>query len=422
MPATRAVTFARTAVLGLLVLIPGVMAFASGPVESVIHKFTGSPDGTTPLGALVADAGGNLYGAAPEGGSCTVSTRGCGVVFKLSPPATQGGAWTETILYTFTGGSDGANPNGTLIFDKQGNLFGGRNGGIFELSPPATQGGAWTETNLPSPGSQQGSKLLFYGGNFYGVTQDGGSANLGTAFILKPPSIVGGTWKYRIIHNFGVVSGDGTHPVAGLVVRSGSFYGITNQGGAHGNGIGTVFQLTPKNGVWTETILYDFTSTGGEGGFPYGPLIFDPAGNIYGTTSQGGFGVPNPGVVYELSPPTSPGSPWQETTLYSFTAAKSGSNPMAGVIRDAANNLYGTTFDGGIGSGLGVVFKLKPPQTPGGAWTEVVLHSFGGIAHSDGANPSGELILLKGSFYGTTSAGGLALNPVPGGTVFSLVQ
>ena len=295
-------------------------------------------------------------------------------------------------------------------------------GGIFELSPPTTEGGTWTETNLPSPGSQQGSKLLLYKGNFYGVTQDGGSANLGTAFVLKPPSTVGGAWTYRIIHSFGVVSGDGTQPVAGLVVRNGLFYGTTNQGGVRASGIGTVFQLTPKNGVWTETVLYGFTITGGSGGYPYGPLIFDPAGNIYGTTSGGTLAFPNPGSVYELSPPSSPGGPWQETTLSSFTVAKGGGNPMAGVIRDSANNLYGTTFYGGIGRGLGIVFKLKPPQTLGEAWTEVILHSFGGIANSDGANPSGELILLNGAFYGTTSAGGLALNPVPGGTVFSLIQ
>lgn len=408
-------------VLGLLVAVSSVNTFASGPVEKVIHKFTGSPDGTTPLGALVADQAGNLYGTAPEGGFCTVSTHGCGVVFELTPPAIQGGDWTETILYTFTGGSDGANPNGTLVFDSHGNLYGVRNGGIFELSPPTTGGGVWTETNLPSPGSQQGSKLLLYLGNLYGVTQDGGSANLGTAFVLKPPLTAGGVWTYHVIHNFGVVSGDGTHPVAGLVVRNGLFYGTTNQGGTGNGPGGIVFELTPKNGVWTETVLYGFTSTstGGIGGHPYGPLIFDPTGNIYGTI----FGYPaSDGAVYELSPPTNPGGSWQETTLCSFTGANGGGNPMAGVIRDAANNLYGTTFYGGIGRGLGVVFKLKPPQTPGGAWTEVVLHSFGGIAHSDGANPSGELILFRGAFYGTTSAGGIALNPVPGGTVFSLVQ
>ncbi len=419
MPVAKLVHFVRTKVLGLLVVSSCLNTFAAGPVEKVIHKFTGSPDGMVPQGALLADKAGNLYGTAPEGGFCTVSKVGCGVVFELTPPATEGGDWTETILYSFTGGSDGSTPNGTLIFDNQGNLYGIRTGGVFELSPPSSQVGDWTETNLPTPGYLQGSKLLFYRGNFYGVTQDGGSANLGTAFVLKPPSTVGGAWTYRIIHSFGVVSGDGTHPLAGLVVRNGLFYGTTNQGGARNGGTGTVFQLTPKNGVWTETVLYGFTISG----HPYGPVTFDSAGNLYGTTF--GSQDSDPGAVYELSPPTSPGGAWQETTLHSFAFfAKGGSSPMAGVIRDAANNLYGTTFYGGIGSGrgLGVVFKLKPPQTPGGAWTEVVLHSFGGIAHSDGANPSGELILLKGVFYGTTSAGGLALNPVPGGTVFNLVQ
>src|SRR5450755_1130869 len=106
----KLVLLGRITVLGLLVLVSSVNTFASGPVEKVIHKFTGSPDGTTPLGALVPDQAGNLYGTAPEGGFCRVSTHGCGVVFELSPPAILGGDWTETILYTFTGGSDGANP------------------------------------------------------------------------------------------------------------------------------------------------------------------------------------------------------------------------------------------------------------------------------------------------------------------------
>lgn len=129
---------------------------------------------------------------------------------------------------------------------------------------------------------------------------------------------------------------------------------------------------------------------------------------------------PGPGGVYELSPPSLAGGPWVETTLYK--GGNSGSNPMAGVIRDAANNLYRTTYNGGTGRGLGVVFKLKPPQTPGGAWIEVVLHSFAGIAHGDGANPSGELILLKGTLYGTTPNGGEAVCcGSAGGTVFSLV-
>src|SRR5271170_769041 len=416
MLAVKSVPFGRLSVLGLLVLVSCANTFASGPVEKIIHKFTGSPDGKIPLGALVADKAGNLYGTTPEGGVCTASTNGCGVVFELTPPTTEGAGWSETILYSFTGGSDGSAPDGTLIFDNQGNLYGVRTGGIFELSPPTTEGGDWTETNLPSPGYLQGSKLLFYGGNFYGVTQDGGRAKLGTAFVLKPPSTAGGAWAYRVIHSFGVVTGDGTHPIAGLVAHNGSLYGTTNQGGAGDGPAGIVFQLTLKNGVWAETVLYDFTT----GGHPYGPLIFDPAGNLYGTIfgSQGS----DPGAVYELSPPTSPGGPWQETTLYSFSYAssKGGSNPMAGVIRDAANNLYGTTYSGGIGRGLGVVFKLKPPETSGGAWAEVVLHSFGGIAHSDGAYPTGELILLNGAFYGTTSGGGLSLDPVPGGTVFSL--
>lgn len=272
----------------LVLMFAAANSYASGSVEKVIHKFTGSPDGRTPSGALVADKDGNLYGTAefggiPGGGGENI---GFGVVFELSPPAVQGGDWTETILYKFTDGSDGANPSGTLIFDDQGNLYGGRNGGLFELSPPDTQGGAWTETNLPSPGLQQGSRLLFYLGKFFGVTQDGGTANKGTAFVLTRPTKIGGAWTYRVLHNFGVAVGDGTVPMAGLALHNGSLYGTTNQGGAHADGYGTVFRLTPKNGVWTYSILYDFTAEDTEGVFPYGPLIFDGPGNLYGTTYQ----------------------------------------------------------------------------------------------------------------------------------------
>jgi hypothetical protein len=424
MPA-KSVSFGCSTVLGILILlIASVNSFAAGPVEQVLHKFTGPPDGEYAQGALVADGNGNLYGTTFFGGSCTVGVKGCGVVFELSPPAVQGGDWTETVLYSFTGGSDGANPSGTLIFDKQGNLYGTRDGGIFELSPPATEGGAWTETNLPSPGNLQGSKLLYYGDDFYGVTQDGGSAKLGTAFVLKPPATAGGEWTYRVLHNFGVDRGDGTVPMAGLVVHNGAFYGTTTLGGED---IGTVFELTLNNGVWTETILCNFTRTSGFGGYPLGPLIFDTAGNIYGITSQGTQSNPNPGAVYELSPPAISGGPWQETTLYKFGShAKDGANPMAGVIRDAANNLYGTTYYGGKGtvSGDGIVFKLKPPQTSGGACPEVILHYFGGVANGDGVNPAGELIQMGSQgFYGTTTAGGVHVNTeFTGGVVFNLVQ
>jgi hypothetical protein len=428
MPA-KSISFGCSTVLGVLtLLIASVNSLASGPAEKVFHKFTGPPDGENPQGALVADANGNLYGTAVFGGSCTVSVKGCGIVFELSPPAVPGGDWTETILYSFTGGSDGAAPSGTLIFDKQGNLYGTRDGGIFELSPPATEGGAWTETNLPSPGNLQGSKLLYYGGDFYGVTQDGGSAKLGTAFVLKPPATAGGEWSYRVLHNFGVVQGDGSVPVAGLVVHNGALYGTTTQGGGvQDDGYGIVFELTLKNGVWTETVLYDFTTSAGFGVYPVGSLIFDTAGNIYGVTSQGTLAFPNPGAVYELSPPATSGDPWQETTLYNFGShAKDGDTPMAGLIRDPANNLYGTTYYGGTGTlfGNGIVFKLKPPQTSGGAWTEVILHYFDGVANGDGVHPAGELIQINSQgFYGTTTDGGVHVSTeFTGGVVFNLVQ
>jgi len=129
------------------------------------------------------------------------------------------------------------------------------------------------------------------------------------------------------------------------------------------------------------------------------------------------------GGIYELSPPSVAGGPWVETTLYTFSTEGEGGHPMAGVIRDASNNLYGTTYSGGkgTGQGFGVVFKLTPPESPGGAWTETVLHSFGGIANGDGADSSAELVLLNRTLYGTTTGGGVVLCcGFAGGTVFSV--
>jgi len=425
--------------LAIAVLILAGSAFAT--TEKVVYGFLGQPDGVNPNAGLVADAAGNLYGTTSFGG--TDSACSCGAVFELSPPATAGGAWTEKILYSFQGGdSDGIRPQGTLTIDKQGNLYGTTlNGGsnnpgtIFELSPPATAGGAWTENVLfifpadLSRGDGPAGKLVFdAAGNLYGTTSGGGSkCDCGTVFELKAPATAGGAWTHIVLYNFGpYLSGnDGIYPGPDVIYRNGVIYGITHYGrGTSQNG--TVFQLVRKPGTWTENILYRFT--GSRGSSPVGGLVLDPAGNLYGTTVDGGNlnCLPGCGTIYELSPPAVARGDWQETILYSFLGHGDGAYPSATLWRDSLGDLYGTASSGGIkdklnhNSGDGTVFKLKAPASADGAWTLVVLHDFNYPATADSSFPNGALMMLNGVFYGTTIFGG-ANEFSNYGTVFSVV-
>ena len=414
-------------------------SFASSPVEKTLHRFSGFPDGSYPETALVADKAGNLYGTTLGGGSDAACS--CGTVFELSPPANPSGAWSETVLYSFKGNpTDGAQPYGTLIFDKQSNLYGttvtagevNGTGTVFELSPPANPGGAWTETllyNFPpdqSQGAQPSGKLAFEGvGNLYGTTLVGGTSPShtpfagggGTVFQLKPPATPGGAWTEKLLYTFGSVANGGLNPIAGVSFHAGALYGTTAEGGS--GSLGTVFQLVPKNGSWTESILYNFT--GSNGANPNGTLVLDDAGNLYGITINGGFSdqvhcVGSCGTVFELSPSAVAGGAWQETTLYTFNGGAYGGKPIGGVIRDKLNNLYGTASGGGD---HGTAYRLSPPATAGGRWTPSLLHTFHGRAAGDGASPWGELILFNGTFYGTTASGGGIANV---GTVFSVTR
>jgi uncharacterized repeat protein (TIGR03803 family) len=435
MRTTSSALASRISLLGFLLIITTNL-LASAPVGNSIYSFAGQPDGMSPANGLVADSAGNLYGVA-EGG---LGNGTLGVVFEMTPPATAGGAWTETILYSFLGGAiDGAGPYCTLIFDRQGNLYGttthggpGDNGTIFELSPPATAGGAWTEKILyifPADGLSgvfPSGKLSFDpSGNLYGTTWYGGSGTncngtgCGTVYKLTAPATAGGTWTESVLHNFGVTLQDGVFPaVNGVLYRGGDLYGTTQQGGIDNNG--TVFVLIPKSGAYVERILHKFTVN--EGADPVGGLIADSGNNLYGVTLFGG-GSTNCGggcgAIYMLSPPAVVGGAWTETTLYAFTGGLDGSLPWAGLWRDQAGSLYGTTRSGGLNnrhvSGEnGVVFRLKPPAVSGGSSTLVPLYEFkGGV---DGGNPSGELILVKHVFYGTTLLGGATQN----GAVFSV--
>lgn len=412
--------------LVLLIFVSAASTRATSQTYSVIENFTG-PNGALPLAGLIFDNNGNLYGTAAEGGS------GYGAVFELSP--TSGGSYTQALLYEFgtSGNTDGAYPSGGLVFDLSGNLYGTTEHGgvhnagtVFELSPGAN---GWTETVLHSFGGTNDGAYptsglaIDAGGNLYGTTIQGGpytncaysgsAYSCGTAFELSPVS--GGGWSYNLIHSFGH-AGDAFFPASGLTLDSvGNLYGECAQGGQHGKGL--LYELSPgSGGAWTEQVLHQW-GNGNDGVYPYGGLIFDSTGNLYGTTSQSGV-KGNMGTVFELTPTK---SGWVEENQYYFGINTDGQFPFSGLVLDGAGNLYGTTHNGGS-QGYGIIYELTPGSN---GWTEKILYNLSGSA--DGGISSATLVMdAAGSLYGTAWYGGdyssCITGPVPGcGVVFKVM-
>jgi|HubBroStandDraft_6_1064221.scaffolds.fasta_scaffold00025_2 uncharacterized repeat protein (TIGR03803 family) len=397
-----------------------VVTSASAATERVLHSFntTGS-GGQGPYSSLIFDATGNLYGTTQIGG-----VYGQGTVFELMPRT--GGGWTAKVLHSFSdNGNDGEVPYSGLIFDAAGDLYGTTTAGgadgrgtVFELTP--TVSGGWAEKILHSfnttPGvdgyTPYGGLIFDTAGNLYGTTVTGGAYIRGTVFELMPQA--GGGWKERILHSFNDNGTDGFAPFASLIFdTAGNLYGTTDQGGTPAGGdvaFGTVFELKAEaGGHWAEKVLHTFVENGTDGYTPQGSLILDTTGNLYGPTYSGGaYGL---GTVFELTPGA--GGVWTETLLHNFQAdGTDGYDPYAGLIFDAGN-LYGTTPNGGA-FGCGAVFELTP--TGGGSWTESLPTSFNENG-TDGAGPWAGLILdATGNLYGTTVAGGT----YGGGTVFEI--
>jgi uncharacterized repeat protein (TIGR03803 family) len=416
------------------------------PTEKMLYSFGASAtDGGVPLSNLISDKSGNLYGTTEYGGTHSITYAGvtspAGTVFELSPET--GGGWTEKVLYNFGATTtDAAHPLAGLVFDSKGNLYGTTYQGgtwglgtVYELV--AGTGGSWTEKVLHSfggtltDGEVPESNLIFdSAGNLYGTTEAGGaydtvfggaSNGYGTVFEMSPGT--GSTWTEKVLYSFSYLSQtDGYYPMAGLVFDSkGNLYGTTSDGGSGQDleGGGTVFELTPTGGGgYTEKVLYSFGGGSTNGYQIIGGVVLDAAGNIYGTAYSGGNGFDLDGTLFELSPV---GAGWSETVLHSFGAYETdGINPRAGLVFDAAGNLYGTTWAGGA-NGYGTVFEMKA-QT-GGGWTETVVHSFN-LSATDGANPWASLFLdAAGNIYGTTAfagAHGPANSGYVGGTVFEI--
>jgi uncharacterized repeat protein (TIGR03803 family) len=432
-------------------------AFATGS-ESVLFNFTAGGTGATgsfPHSTLIRDASGNLYGTTSNGGASEV-----GVVFELSPPATPGGAWTETVLYNFGNyTNDGRVPwtwGVGLATDSQGNLYGTtQDGGTYsegtawELSPPTMSGGAWTETviwNFGQPGVTDGEDptsglTIDQNGNLFGTTLFGQTPTNGfdgTVYELSPPSGMSGTWTENVIAQFtesNLQYVNGFYPYAGVIGDgSGNLYGTTSSGGIYGTGInpgGTVFELSPAGGgSWTESVLWNFSSSESDASDPMSALLLDKMGNLYGTSALGGtttdYAEENNGLgtVFELSPPGSGGGSWSESIPHNFLGGTDGETPESGVIMDPNGNLYGTTWFGGTYFDEpytgGIAYKLTPPATTGNPWPETILWQSGNLP--DGALPWATLLMDPiGNLYGTTLAGGSFGNGY-NGTVYEIAN
>lgn len=373
----------------------------------IIHTFAGGNDGWNPVGQLVFDHAGNLYGATYYGGSLTAcGGYGCGTVFQMHP---NGGRWSERVLYNF---SDAVNSyvgaTGPLVLDNMGNIYGTGvfwgydNGQYFggEVFQVSDTGGSWTGSLLHEfvSGSTDGGQpnpglVRDAAGNLYGSTQAGGDLNNnGVVFEFSPNG--DGTWTESLIYQFG--SGKAYAPVGPMTIdAAGNLYGMTQSGGAYG--WGSVYKLQQSNGVWSFVSLYDFPPSSNYGETPTpGGLVMDAAGNLYCNTQYGGaYGV---GELFKLTPTT---GYWKYSSIHTFSGSSDGGFPSGDLAIDHAGNIYGTTLSGGLFQ-YGTVYKFVPEAK--GRWKETVLHSFANT--NDGYIPQGVILDSSGNAYGVTSGGG----------------
>ncbi|HTT82805.1 MAG TPA: choice-of-anchor tandem repeat GloVer-containing protein [Rhizomicrobium sp.] len=400
-------SLAGTIVSLCLFTLSGVAPSVAG--EKVMHAFAGGEDGLTPFGALAVGAHGkNMYGGTEGGGTGTgcYGDTGCGTIYEITPTG------LESVLYSFQGGADGISPAGKPLIDSSGNLFGVTAGGggngcigygcgtIYKLAPDGTETVLYAFQGQADGSFPMSGLVADANGDLFGTTTEGGnygsncgSYGCGTVFELQPDG------KLITLYAFQDES-DGTTPPGGVIIDSaGNLYG-TAQGGGTNCDCGVVFEITAGG---TYAVLYAFQG-GSDGYSPRAGLIADTAGNLYGTTISGGDTkscTGGCGTVFKVTPGG------HETVLYGFHAGSDGANPVAGVIRDAKGNIYGTTWLGGgrgkgcknlFGDGCGTVFKL----TPKGEET-VLVHFY----NKHGQFPQASLLLGKnGELYGTTTEGG----------------
>jgi uncharacterized repeat protein (TIGR03803 family) len=416
---SKALAVSAATLIMALILAPGVWAASE---YKILYKFTGGNDGGTPYDGLALDTAGNLYGTTTAGGAS-----GDGTVFELTKKSD--GTWTESVLYSFAGGTDGATPWAGVTFDTSGNLYGTTTGGgasangtVFKLTKNSN--GNWTESVLYSfTGGSDGANPLWCGvildatGNLYGMTSGGGAQGMGVVYKLTPNS--GGGWTYNLLHTF-AGGNDGSYPQVGILAfnTAGNLYGATSDGVdnygncPNGDDCGSIFEMTPQSdGSWKEQVIFRFD--GSRGRRPDGTVSFDSAGRLYGATAGGGGDY---GTAFRLT--LGAKGEWSERVLHVFQGNQDGAYPASGVVFDTAGNLYGTTFYGedlGGACCFGQVFKLVPRPY---LWAKYTLHRFHGPPR-DGSNTNAGVVFdAAGNLYSTTVDGG----PNGAGVVFEFMK
>jgi serine protease len=427
-----AAALAIALVLGMS--LPAARA-AGGWTETALHEFSNGPDSAKPSSGLIADSAGNLYGETlgaydpcPDSppARAPIGIRAiCGSIYELSPPTHAGGAWTETVLYAFTGRDGTCCPGGGLTRDRAGNLYGSMGDGlsgagdIFELSP--TPSGPWVRTTLhrlrAADGSApSGSMILDARGALYGVATLGGAQNGGTVFRLSPPAAPHTAWRYEALYSFVNNGPNGFFPVGNLAFDSGgALYGATTFGGTPSaycpSGCGVVYRLIPSRDgrTWTQQVLVRFDGFT-DGALPFDGVVLDAASHVYGTDEVGEEGGAAPqGSVFRLTPPQSGNGTWTEALLYAFGQTPNDAGyPHAGVRFDGAGNLFGTTQAGNGTAALGAVFRLTPPADGSLPWDETIVHAFSGPP--DGDYPQFAVLLGGDGPFTTTENGGDSQN------------
>lgn len=417
----------RNRFLHLILLVANCTLALAAPQYNILYSFgANANDGSLPNGGLVFDKAGNLYGTTQQGGSSTTCNFGCGTVFELSP--SQGETWTETVIYSFCSQPncvDGSLPLTGLVIDSAGTLYGttkaggtsttcgGGCGTVFQLSSPRLPGQTWTRTTIwnfasgnEPDGAYPAGRLSWDSmGNLYGTTYFGGAGGFGSAFELSP--VEGGGWTEQLLYSFCVLGppdcSDGFEPMAGVSFdKAGNLYGTASFGGASGEG--TLYELSPANGTWKQTTLYNFGS--GSGSEPLAVVNVDDTGDLYTTASQANQAG---GALLKFVP--QPGGGFRKASLL-FTNPQGPALPVSGVLLDPRFNdrIYGTSQKGGQnneGEVYGVIGKHL-----------ISIHSFCSIPGCpDGAQPIGSLTYHSGGVYSTASKGG----DFNHGTVFEII-
>jgi uncharacterized repeat protein (TIGR03803 family) len=397
---------------------------------AVLHDFSKAGDARYPSSGVIMDASGALYGVTPTGGANKY-----GAVYKIAAPVPGHPQPAETILYSFAGGSDGFSPVGGLVMDKAGALYGTTESGgdhfggtVFQLSPPPAGVTDWVKTTLHSFAGMGGSDpqaalILDKRGILYGTAFGGGSAGWGAVFALHPPKSGVTKWRNQVLYSF--PSSTVGCPVAALTFSkdANSLYGTSLGCNTEGKG-GAVFALKPPVGgesAWTESTLHDFSQDPNATAWaPHSTLVTDDAGALYGTTANqlGNLCETYGGTVFQLSPPLPGQTTWNLTIIHQFVGPPyntDGQSPAAGLLRDAHGALYGTTCNGGSES-QGTIYKLQPPAAGQSVWPETVLSLLytGPIAPLAGLIPDQTgTRLITTSLYGGTDGLGTVFSVTP---------